>query len=115
MMIHPLPIAGKLPIKTLVATNKHTYTYTQRHTGVPYTLYTKLHLLLYLQQLVGNVGNGYKTTHAHVYTHTHTHTHTHTQCVHAHIQMYTHKCTYTHTHTYHTQNEYANTYTTRRG
>ena len=63
MMTHPLPIAGKSSIKTLVArqlpTNKHTHT-TQ--------IYTRT---------------------AHKCTHTHTHTHTHTSIVH--FYMYIHK------------------------
>ena len=34
MMTYPLPLAGKLPIEKLVATNKHSCVYTRRHTHV---------------------------------------------------------------------------------
>ena len=52
MMTHPFPVAGKLPIETLVARQlpKHTHKHTHTNTH----------------------------THTHKHTHTHTHTYTHT-------------------------------------
>ena len=84
MMTHPLPVASKLSVKTLVAkqlpTNTHTYTHMYTHT------HTHTH--------VHNVH-----THTHTLTHSHTHTHTHTHTL-AHTNTQTHTCKHMHMHTY---------------
>ena len=79
MMTHPLPVAGKVPVKTLVArqlsttsiiytqTHTHTYMYTLTHTytnlggiSIPYAEPGVSSLLPHLLQLVGKAHTNLK-------------------------------------------------------